>query len=100
MCCRPPRTLRRGTQVTVVVLAPAGSESRLREGRRGVVELGTRASTRSAPGDQDPAPVTVASNVDLNEVRHDAVDPQEVVAGATGKAGGAAAAGANATVHK
>ena len=48
-------------------------------------------------GDKDPAPLTVASNVDLKESDMTPVDPQEVVAGATGKAGGAAASGANAT---
>ena len=41
--------------------------------------------------------MTVASNVDLKESDLTAVDLQEVAAGATGKAGGAAASGANAT---
>ena len=41
--------------------------------------------------------MTVASNIDLGESDLTTMDPQEVVAGAMGRAGGAAAAGTNVT---
>ena len=50
-----------------------------------------------AQGRDAAPPMTVASNIDLAESDLTPMDPQEVVAGAMGRAGGAAAAGANAT---
>jgi hypothetical protein len=49
-------------------------------------------------GDRDPEPAAIASNVDLSESDMTQMDPQEVVAGATGLAGGAAPPGSNATI--
>ncbi len=48
-------------------------------------------------GRDTEVPLTVASNVDLSESDLSAMDPQELVAGAIGRAGGAVAAGANST---
>ena len=80
-----------------VALAPGGERITLPEGKAGVVELHEQGFYEVRAGDRDPAPLTVASNVDLKESDMTPVDPQEVAAGATGKAGGAAGAGANAT---
>ena len=49
-------------------------------------------------GDRDPEPAAIAANVDLVESDMTQMDPQEVVAGATGLAGGAAPAGSNTTI--
>ncbi len=46
-------------------------------------------------GREAAAPVAVASNLDFSESDLSSMDPQDVVAGATGRAGGAAAAGTN-----
>jgi hypothetical protein len=81
----------------VVVLSPTGERIPLAERSGGVVELHDQGFYELRAGDKDPSPLTVASNVDLKEADMTAVDPQEVAAGATGKAGGAAASGANAT---
>ena len=48
-----------------------------------------------AQGRDSEAPATVASNVDLAESDLAVMDPQELVAGAIGRAGGAAPAGTN-----
>jgi len=77
-----------------VVLAPSGARL-VDEASSGVIELKEAGFYEIRTGDQDPEPVTVASNVDLSESDLAPVDPQEVVAGATGLAGGAAAAGTN-----
>ena len=79
-----------------VVLGPSGERIPLADGS-GVLELREQGFYEVRSGDKDPAPLTVASNVELKESDMTPVDPQEVAAGATGKAGGAAAAGANAT---
>jgi len=80
-----------------VALGPGGERIPLADGNAGVVELRDQGFYEVRSGDKDPAPLTVASNVELKESDMTPVDPQEVAAGATGKAGGAAAAGANAT---
>jgi len=48
-----------------------------------------------AQGRDSAPPMTVASNVDLSESDLTPMDPQEVVAGALGRAWGAAPAGTN-----
>ena len=80
-----------------VVLRPSGERIPLADRSGGVVELREQGFYEVRAGDRDPAPLTVASNVELKESDMTPVDPQEVAGGATGKAGGAAAAGANAT---
>ena len=84
-------------QADTVVLSPAGDRIAMPDRSSGVVELREQGFYEVRAGDKDPAPLTVASNVDLKESDMTPVDPQEVTAGATGKAGGAAAPGANAT---
>ena len=80
-----------------VVMGPSGA--RLPEGGvAGVVELKEQGFYEIRAGDADPEPMVVASNVDLAESDFAPIDPQEVVAGATGLAGGAAAAGTNTTL--
>ena len=64
----------------------------------GVVELKEQGFYAVGLGDRDPDPIVIAANVDLAESDMARIDPQEVVAGATGLAGGAAPAGTNATV--
>jgi hypothetical protein len=85
------------TSTGAVALGPGGERIPLTEGKAGVVELLEQGFYEVRAGDRDPAPLTVASNVDLKESDMTPVDPQEVAAGATGKAGGADAAGANGT---
>ncbi|MBA2258257.1 MAG: BatA domain-containing protein [Acidobacteria bacterium] len=80
-----------------VVLSPAGERIPMADRSGGVVELREQGFYEVRSGERDPAPLTVASNVDLKESDMTPVDPQEVTAGATGKAGGSAASGANAT---
>lgn len=80
-----------------VVLTPSGG--RLEEGAgAGVIELTEQGFYEIRAGDRDPEPAALASNVDLGESDLARIDPQEVVAGATGLAGGAAPAGSNATL--
>lgn len=80
-----------------VVLSPSGG--RLEEGAgAGVIELTEQGFYEIRAGDRDPEPAALASNVDLGESDLARIDPQEVVAGATGLAGGAAPAGSNATL--
>lgn len=81
----------------VVVLSPAGERVPMADRTRGVVELREQGFYEVRAAEKDPAPLTVASNVDLAESDMTPVDPQEVTAGVTGKAGGSAAPGANAT---
>lgn len=85
-----------GTTVPVIV-GPGGQRLPLEE-KASVLELREQGFYELRAGDRDPEPVTVAANVDFTESDMAAIDPQEVAAGATGLAGGAAAAGTNATV--
>ena len=62
-----------------------------------VLELAEQGFYEVRPQGRDAAPaMTVASNVDLSESDLTPMDPQEVVAAAMGRAGGAAAPGTNA----
>lgn len=79
-----------------VVLTPAGRRVPLDGEGPGVVELQEPGFYEVRAQGRDAAPpVAVASNVDLSESDLSQMDPQEVVAAATGRAGGAAAAGTN-----
>ena len=78
-------------------LTPAGERIPLGDGTSGVVELREQGFYEVRQGDRDATPLTVASNVDLNESDLTAIDPRDVAAAATGKAGGAAPAGSNTT---
>ena len=80
-----------------VIIGPGGQRIALDE-KSSVVELREQGFYEIRAGDRDPEPIRVASNVDLGESDMTGIDPQEVTAGATGLAGGAAAAGTNATV--
>ena len=87
-----------GVQMTGrVALTPSGDRIPLDESTTGVVQLNEPGFYEVRTGDKDPAPMTVASNVDLTESDLTPVDPHDVAAAATGKAGGAAAAGSNTT---
>ena len=82
-----------------VVLTPSGERVPLDGEGPDVLELTEQGFYEiRAQGRDSGAPVTVASNVDLAESDLTPMDPQEVVAGAMGRAGGAAPAGANATL--
>ena len=81
-----------------VALTPSGERLPLDDSTTGVVQLQEAGFYEVRSGDKDPAGLTVASNVDLTESDLTAVDPQDVAAGATGKAGGASAPGSNAVV--
>jgi hypothetical protein len=83
--------------VAPVVAGPSGA--RLPDGvAAGVIELKEQGFYEIRATDADPEPLVVAANVDLAESDFAPIDPQEVVAGATGLAGGAAAAGTNTTL--
>lgn len=86
-----------GSKVQPVVLTPAGQRLTDESGS-GVVELREQGFYEIRAGDRDPEPAAIASNVDLAESDMTQMDPQEVVAGATGLAGGAAPPGTNATI--
>jgi hypothetical protein len=80
-----------------VILTPAGQ--RLPDDAQpGLVELKEQGFYQIRAGERDPEPRALAANVDLAESDLTVIDPQEVVAGVTGLAGGAAAPGSNATV--
>jgi hypothetical protein len=81
-----------------VVLTPSGERVALDGAGPDVLELGEQGfyEVRTQGRDAGPA-VSVASNVDLSESDLSAMDPQELVAGATGRAGGAAPPGTNVT---
>ena len=81
-----------------VALAPGGDRIPLDDSTSGVVQLQEPGFYEVRTGENDPASLTVASNVDLTESDLTPIDPQDVAAGATGQAGGAAAAGTNAIV--
>ncbi|MEO6214217.1 MAG: BatA domain-containing protein [Vicinamibacterales bacterium] len=78
-------------------LTPSGSRVPLGDQTTGVVELREQGFYEIRQDDRDVAPMTVASNVDLSESDLTPVNPRDVAAGATGKAGGAAPAGSNTT---
>jgi hypothetical protein len=80
-----------------VVVGPEGRRV-TQEAASGVVELREQGFYTIGSGDREVEPIVIAANVDLAESDMARIDPQEVVAGATGLAGGAAPAGANATV--
>jgi hypothetical protein len=81
-----------------LALTPSGERIPLDDSTSGVVLLQEAGFYEVKSGDKDPAALTVASNVDLTESDLTPVDPQDVAAGAMGKAGGAAAAAVNQNV--
>ena len=91
-----PGTVR---QVTPrVVLTPSGERVTLDGEGPDVLELVEQGFYEVRGQGRDAAPpMTVASNIDLGESDLTPMDPQDVVAGAMGRAGGAAPAGANVT---
>jgi hypothetical protein len=80
-------------QIARVVLTPSGQRIALDGSGPGVVELSEQGfyEVRAQGRDAEP-PVVAASNVDLTESDLTPVDPQEVVAGVIGRAGGTATA--------
>ena len=79
-----------------VVLTPSGQRVTLDGEGPDVLEVDEAGFYElRAQGRDAEAPLTVASNVDLSESDLSVMDPQELVAGAIGRAGGAAPAGAN-----
>lgn len=79
-----------------VVLTPSGERVALDGEGPDVLELSEQGFYEVRGQGRDAAPpMTVASNIDLGESDLTPMDPQELVAGATGRAGGAAAAGTN-----
>ena len=79
-----------------MVLTPSGQRVSLDGEGPDVVELGEQGFYEvRVQGPNAPPVVTVASNVDLAESDLSPMDPQDVVAGATGRAGGAVPPGAN-----
>jgi hypothetical protein len=81
-----------------VVLTPSGERVALDGEGPDVLELSEQGFYEVRGQGRDAAPaVTVASNLDLSESDLSPMDPQDVIAGATGRAGGAVEAGANAT---
>jgi hypothetical protein len=80
-----------------VVLTPSRERVMLDGEGPDVLELAEQGFYEVRPQGRDAAPaMTVASNVDLSESDLSPMDPQEVVAAAMGRAGGAAAPGTNA----
>ena len=59
-----------------------------RDGRPGFIELSEQGFYEVRDTDSDAPPVVVAVNVDLSESNLERVDPEELVAMATGRAGG------------
>jgi len=82
----------RGAPVSRVALTPTGQRIALGGDGPEVLELGEQGfyEIRAQERDGD-APVVMASNVDLNESVLGALDPQEIVAAAMGRAGGQSA---------
>lgn len=79
-----------------VVLTPSGERVTLDGEGPDVLELAEQGFYEIRTQGRDAAPpMTVASNVDLAESDLTPMDPREVVAGAMGRAGGAAPAGTN-----
>ena len=81
----------------VLALTPSGGRVDV-DPKAGVVELREQGFYEIRAGERDPEPLTVASNVDLSESDMAGIDPAEVVAGATGRAGGAAPAETNGSI--
>jgi hypothetical protein len=84
----------RGSDVSRVALSPSGQRISLDGDGPEVLELSEQGfyEFRTQGRDSDP-PVVVASNVNLAESDLAAVDPQEIVAAAMGRAGGTSTAG-------
>jgi hypothetical protein len=84
----------RGAAVSRVALTPTGQRIALGGDGPEVLELAEQGfyELRAQERDGDP-PVVVASNVDLKESDLGALDPQEIVAAAIGRAGGQLADG-------
>ena len=81
-----------------VVLTPSGERVTLDGEGPDVLELAEQGFYEVRGQGRDAAPPrTVASNIDLSESDLTGMDPQEVVAGVMGRAGGAAPAGTNVT---
>jgi hypothetical protein len=81
-----------------VVLTPSGERVTLDGEGPDVLELAEQGFYEVRAQGRDAAPaMIVASNIDLGESDLAPMDPLELVAGATGRAGGAAAAGTNVT---
>jgi hypothetical protein len=80
-----------------LILTPAGQRLP-QDAQPGVVELKEQGFYEIRAGERDPEPRALASNVDLTESDLTRIDPQEVVAGLTGLAGGAAPQGSNGTI--
>jgi aerotolerance regulator-like protein/VWA domain-containing protein len=79
-----------------VVLTPSGERVMLDGEGPDVLELAEQGFYEVRAQGRDAAPpMTVASNVDLSESDLTPMDPQEVVAGVLGRAGGAVPAGTN-----
>lgn len=81
-----------------VALTPSGERVSLDDSTTGVVQLNEAGFYEVRSGESDPAALTVASNVDLTESDLTPMDPQDVAAGATGKASGGSNAGVDRTV--
>jgi hypothetical protein len=81
-----------------VVLTPSGERVALDGEGPDVLELAEQGFYEVRTQGRDAAPpVSVASNVDLAESDLSAMDPQDLVAGVMGRAGGGAPAGTNVT---
>lgn len=90
--------LRGPAYVGQVILTPSGQRVTLDSEGPGVLEIEEAGFYEvRGQGRDAESPLTVATNVDLAESDLSAMDPQEVVAGAIGRAGGAAPPGANST---
>ena len=80
-----------------LVLTPAGT--RVPAGDKATaVQLREQGFYEIRSGERDAEPLVLASNIDLAESDMAAIDPNDVVAGATGRAGGASTAGSNTIV--
>jgi hypothetical protein len=75
-----------------VVLTPSGDRVRLGGEHPEVLELAEQGFYEVRDQGRNAAPMTIASNLDLSESDLTPMDPREVVAGATGRAGGTAPA--------
>lgn len=82
----------RGSDVSRVALTPGGQRISLDGDGPEVLELSEQGFYEfRAQGRESDAPIVVASNVNLTESDLSQVDPQEIVAGAMGRAGAQAA---------
>ena len=82
---------------SALVLTPAGT--RVSPGEKdSAIELREQGFYQIRASERDADPITIASNVDLEESDMAPMDPQDLAAGATGSAGGAAVAGSNGIV--